>query len=125
MLNIKCLQKQPNGIMFSISCCRGAPNNVPDCSNFLSSFSSIAASLLLYRFQFSLQIFKFRIFCSFLIQSLHFSFTSFFLPMFFLLHDFHPPILACLLPFLFILTALVTLEGVNQCSSFSTFLFTF
>lgn len=31
-------------------------------------------------------------------------------------------ILACLLPFLFILTALVTLEGVNKCSSFGNFL---
>lgn len=30
-------------------------------------------------------------------------------------------ILAFLLPFVFILTALVTLEGVNKCSSFGTF----
>lgn len=29
-------------------------------------------------------------------------------------------ILACFLPFVFILTALVTLEGVNKCSSFGT-----
>lgn len=33
-------------------------------------------------------------------------------------------ILAFLLPFVFILTALVTLEGVNKCSSFGTLLIT-